>query len=734
MAEQLPEYKATATLEPANIPDFGSAYRQFAATQTTFSEIGSRITQAASTQQAINRGYEEGLNPHGDLLPPISQFDKTFVDSYNQQAHSVLSIQAQKLMNDADLEMSKAPRITPELISRTNNQLSQGLEQILKQAPVQVKSQLQATFASSLLQQNHQYGTKMISQQRKDQTDNIRAGFQVNYKNAYEFAANGDFEGAEKVVAQTKQAGASGVGGNLIDKSEANIAYDTARQAYLNGKNVYEAGKAKKEGKYEEYLKKYADADPKSMGMTIAEKDTAGQAVMNHFAVLDNLSRQDQQLSLARFNVAVAKDPIGSGALLETLRNQVSPIQFEQAQLTYINAVKSFNKSQGDVAQMSAMWGSPEAHARAGTPAVNKTFDSLVERHQKQMEAAGIPTKLEDSQIQVAASAGGKVPVFVNGLENQINSANPNEMESAAYKMHELIEMGAGRAYIGQGGVSEKSQIAADKYMALRSIMPPEEAARQVSDTVLNQTPEMLNMAKEKFANQMTAVAKNIPPTDYALQKIGGFKPSQFVNVGTANTYGAMILDMYSTAFQNSGGDATLAANYTKKMVQENFGETGVNGIPKTTLHPIEKVLGFEGNSDIVPYIQRDIAAHLEKHFGDYKAQFNERKDYVEKNPPFKTNDYWEVVPSEYKNKARVYGNEYDPIKVKHYARDARGKVTENTYDVVITGNSFNWDIGVLTESGLRPMFQMAPYLGVMTYSPSPEIKSQYMKDHKIGE
>ena len=73
------------------------------------SDIGSSIAQTASNTLAENLGYTAGLNPKGDLsLPSFTEFDRNFAKSYQAQAQATLGLQANKLLSDAHIEMSKS--------------------------------------------------------------------------------------------------------------------------------------------------------------------------------------------------------------------------------------------------------------------------------------------------------------------------------------------------------------------------------------------------------------------------------------------------------------------------------------------------------------------------------------------------------------------------------------------------------------------------------------------------
>jgi hypothetical protein len=160
-----------------------------------------------------------------------------------------------------------------------------------------------------------------------------------------------------------------------------------------------------------------------------------------------------------------------------------------------------------------------------------------------------------------------------------------------------------------------------------------------------------------------------------------------------------------------------------KQHVSENYGSTGVNGGEHVTSHPIEKVLGYPENSDVVPFIQQDILNQLGKRFAPLKEAYDKKL----------ANEYWDIVPSDFKNNATLYGHNYAPVQVIRHTR--QGDLSEKTdkYNVVVTGTAFNWDVGVNSGSGVRPLYSIAPYLGSITYTPDKKAIDEAYKKHTLN-
>jgi hypothetical protein len=70
---------------------------------------------------------------------------------------------------------------------------------------------------------------------------------------------------------------------------------------------------------------------------------------------------------------------------------------------------------------------------------------------------------------------------------------------------------------------------------------------------------------------------------------------------------------------------------------------------------------------------------------------------------------------------------------MKRYQR-VQGKITSDTYNVVLMGNARDYDVAVSNGSGMRNIFQLDPKLGILNYSPDVKsIRNNYSKDHKLG-
>lgn len=721
MANQsIPILQRQVSVSQTSTPDFQATTQALAESQNNLSAIGAKVAQTASNTVATQLGYEQGKNPIGDLLPPITEFDKNFVDSYHAEAGATLSLEGQQLLDDAHVQMSKANRLTPELINNTHNQLQAGLNKIANRAPLAVKAKLQEQFSSQVLSQTMQYQEKMIGEQREDQKNTMINALDVATKNAFEHGMNGDVNAANAAAENVKQLARNAAANRFITPEQARVAHESAVQASLNGQYSRMAMQALNQRKYAEFEKTYSETDPKKLGMTNEQWLATGQAFKQQVNFVESLRTQDENLKAQEMMNKIAAAPnLITPTEWQQFTSSVSPLKAEQVNFKYIQAMKAGQSSTLAVDNLVQNWSNPEAQAQATASTKNAGYLKQVNYTVENSARAGNPISHEEAEVQVAAAAGGTIPVFVDGIKNKLHSSNPAFIESAAQQIHLLEQMQAGHAL---QGLNDEDHALYTAYESMRDNRDPITAARDATTAVLNQDPEVEQANKQKWANKISKAisGSSLSPTDFALHSFDIDKQS-FINPATAQVYGTDILNKYKNYYQLLNGDDNSARKLTQKYIDNNYGETGVNGGSYKTMHPIEKVLGFESN-DGVPYIQQDIINQVNQKLVQIKKLYDDKQ----------SNEYWETVPLS-NRKHGIFTTTYDPIQVVRHMRTSSGTKTDK-FNVVLQGNAFdNWDVAIQTNQGLRNLFQVAPYLGIISYVPNAKaIRDSYNKDHQL--
>lgn len=716
MAAAIPIEERHVSAQGSASLDFSSALTNLGEANNNLGAIGASVAQRASNQMAEQLGFEAGKTPTGDLGPDLTDFDKNFKDSYEQQAHATLSTQGDKLLAATHLEISKANRLTPQLIDRNIQQLQMGLTKIADMAPTTIKGKLQEQFDSNVLDTHTKFTEKMIEQQRQEQKETLMNGIDVGVQNALELWRNGDKKGSDAAVQSVIKMAENAHANGFISVEAARVAKQTVEQANRNGQYIYLAMQALNQNKYAEFEKKFSETDAKTLGMTNQQKDATAEAFTKQATFIQSMRQQDENLKAQQMLNQIASNPQAiTGTQWQAFTDSVTPLMAAKVQFKYIQALKSRKQDSLDDDLLQKNWSNPQVFANSKPESINRGFNKSVAYTLQQAQDKGAPISNEQAQVQVAAAAGGEVPVFTKQLKNELHSGNPATMQSAAMKIHELESLQAGHALIG---LNDQDKALYTAFEAFSDSRDPTTAAHDATAAVLNQDPDVQKANKEKWSNMIrTATQGGLNPTSVVMKKFG-MTQSSFINPSMAQVYGSDIMAKYQNFYQLLNGDDNSAQKLTQKYVDDNYGDTGVNGGSFKTLHPLEKVLGFQ-SSDGVPYIQQDVINQMTPKFVDLKKLYDDKK----------SDEYWEVQPLSNKTHG-IFSTTYDPVKVTRHMRNGK----TDSFPVVLQGNAFsNWDVSIQTDTGMRNLYQVAPYLGVISYVPdSKAIMDKYNAEHKL--
>lgn len=720
--ETLPKpYHRQVGIQLPAIPDIQGAVTNYANSTNWMSAVGSHVAGIASNSIAQKLGSDLGKNPKGDIGIPLTDFDKVMQQSYQAQSEATLGLQANKLITDSNLELAKAPRITPDLIAKTSKSVSLGLQNIFKNAPSSIQGGLQAKYANVQLNQGADLTERMIREQKEDRRNNTALAAQMNNEHAYSFGMHGNDKAAQDAIESTKKQSEADVASRLMTPAQAKSNVDAARQSYLSGKMNHEYETAKAAGKGEEYLKSIADKPPSYL--SDADYGSVVQNLMQHVNQQNALRAQDQSLEIAKFNTSVAMNPMAPdmAAKLQNLKNNVSPETFERAQLTYINALKTYNKEQGNVNNALASWNDPSGFARLTEKGVNKAFDMQVGSYVQKRKDQNNPISVDEAEVQVAASAGGRVTVFEKSLENKLLQGNPTNIDSASKQIQLLNDLKAGRVY---DHISPKAKAIATQFLQQRGSMPDSDLARQITDNLsnINSTMEKTldnswNLVLSKAGAAGIGASQSLH--DFALKEVG-LDSSHNDKLG-GNYFGVLygndIYNQLKSNFMTTRGDYNAAKKMTQDYVDQHYGETFINGSEQKSDSPIEKYLGYPGDT-ITPYVQQDLHAQLSKSFEEAK-----------KDSP---NDYWETVPiTTSKSETHGVSSSSRVVEAIRHVTTKEGK-KQFRYPVNLVGRAGNqWDVVVKTPYGNRNLFLVAPHVGVTTYQPNKESIEKNYKANK---
>jgi len=701
--------------ETAAVPDIQGAVSNYAEASNWMSSIGSTIAAKSSSALSQKLGAEAGKNPQGDIGISLTQADVDYEKAYQAQAHATLGLQADKLITDSNVELAKVPRITPELIQRTNNKISLGLQNIIKNAPTEIKSQLEFQYGKLQIAQTADLTERMIREGKQDQAHSNALFTKTSSENAYTFGMKDDEKAGQSAIEAARRSNESLVKSGIIHADDAKTNLDTVKKSYYDGKLAHDYNKARVEKREEKFLSDLADKKvPGYEKLNDLEYQSSIQNLLGYINQQNSLRQQDENLRLTKFKTSVALNPLASDMQfqLQDLKQNVSPEAYEKAQLHYVNAVKEFNQQQDNVNKALTGWNNSGDFARLSDKAINKAFDLQVNGYIQQKQKENNPITVDEAEVQVAASAGGRVPVFEKSLENKLLSGNPANIVSASNQMQMLDNMEQGRVY---AGVSQKAKAIATLFHQQRGSMPDTDLARQITDNLSNVDEKMQKTLDNSWNLILSSkgaggLGSTKPLYKFALDEVGHKSDATLTKPDTkfggnyfAVLYGNDIYNQLNSNFIATRGDYTAAVKMTKDYVDQHYGDTYVNGHRQFTDSPIERYLGYKGN-DVTPYVQEDLKNQLDVAFSKAK-----------KTHP---TDYWETLP--------VKNGVVEAI------RHINGK--QYRYPIKLAGQAGNqWNVVVDTPTGIRSLFLVAPHIGVTMYEPNKEDIDKRFKQRKIN-
>jgi hypothetical protein len=711
----LPEYKG-GNVKPEVIPtpDYQGTLSKYGADTNFLSSLGSTIATQASHAIATKLGGELGKNPVGELSPPITDFDKTLNETYAAQAQATLGIKADQLITDSNLAMAKVPRITPELIARTNQQISLGLQNIFKDAPSSIRSRMEYQYQAQQISQSAQLTTRMIGEQRTDQKNTIDLATKNNNQQAFSSELNGvdlDKDGNSKaalaaVAAVNKQQDSLLATHNNTTPLEVQAAKDAAEISRLAGKQTRLAMIAQKENKLPEFYKSLAD----NKSIPDKYKKQVIDNTLEYMNMQQRLRNDDQNLQSQLMHNRIASGDFPSDSEWAKFQQDVGPYKAEQMRFNLIQAKKSGTSQKIGIDELSNRWGDPEAHANATADIQNATFNKKVAYTMQQNPNLS----KDDAEVQVAVPSGAPIPVLIKSINNKLTSGNPQNIESGHNQIQSLRDMEAGHALIG---LSKQADAIATQFTNRRGSMPDSDLARQITDNILNvdeSKQKILDNAWGKILDKGGAggLGSSKPLYKFALDE-AGIGRKDFGGKYFQVIYGNDIYTQLKANFDASGGDYETAKQMTNDYIKEKYGDTQINGTPQFTDSPIEKTLGYKDDR-VVPFIQQDLLNHLNKEFEKHKDEGT---------------GTWSIMPLAKKGNGILSSN-YAPAEIMRTVKTAKGE-QRFKYPVNLVGRpGGHWDVVVQTPSGPRNFFLVAPNLGIQTYKPNAEAIRKNYNEH----
>jgi len=738
----IPQYKRTTEINAGgNIPDFQSAMEGVAsASWGSVGALGAKVAQSANTEMANQIGINLGKTPHGDLSPPITDFDKTLKESYSAQASATLSLQANDFLYKSQLELANDPNLTLGKIESANSVIKSGLNSVFSQAPSTVRANLENTYNAQLQTQTYNFQNKMLGQQKEKTTDQVNLYAKQAPEVGYNLGKAGNEKGAQSVEQSSTQYFDNAAENGSISKTQAFVNKETVRKSIVLGKLNNEAETAYHNKTYEKFSADLANGVTHKEIPDNERAELLG-AVNSNINQIKNMNQQQENLILGQATEKILIDPsrITDGDMNQW-KEQLSPQNAQNLELTYVKAMIKHKGGQVDAGSYT----SAGSFATLTGDQQNKLFNADVENQIQSANQKGQSLSIGQAQLSSATKAGGAVPSFYKSIQNRIMNGTSQDMEEASAQYRFMMDKGMS----DKVPISDKARVMERAYSNARSSYAPEQAREQALGLFGKSKPEEIEALNNAWADQLSKFKKGGVSDPQIGLNLGGLNASYGLDSGLIHhnyplsnpqVYGQVLLDKFHSYYDASKGDTEVSQQLLKEDVQKSFGQTWVNGKRQTVMYPLEQAAGLP--LDGAPVIQDDIHEHLTFVLKDSKSRFDEGN----------ADSYWSVEPrrnAEQYEEARTEKGGLlfkgmiwpDPVKVTQHFKNGKSE----TYDVVMkegphlaaTTNTNTpyyggWDANIKTKLGDQPLKIADPWDDVVSYRPeAKKLQNKYFDQY----
>lgn len=600
--------------------NYSSAFNNAAMTPTMLGEIGSTVAQTASNALSQKWGYQAGLNPHGDMLPPLTKADQVYQNAYLAQSNNTLSLQINGMMMQANEQLNSAYQLTPGMISEYQKQMAEGTKQILENAPTSVRASLGYQYASQIQSTTHNLTNKLATQNKQKALDHMNAVDKQTDTAIINKAMSGDVDGARVLYEQKKLKNQQQRNAGMMSETQEFTSNESAKVSLYTAQSNAKALEARKAGGkgLEKYLSSLANMSNKPSDLSYDQFNTMGNNTLRFMNHLDSLEQTERNDIVSELNTKLFAGTLNDQDIEEARKSGVlkpSDINTLTAKWNRWQAVHA--GSQNQLLGVSTGFTDTVAYGSASAKKQNEAFNSLTNSI-KQKNPNSIPGQIE---AEVASVAGGPNGAFFKQLTGLSRSAVPAEMAQAS-RMYHIVN---GRSPENLSGLPQETMDNIRAFDAFSELYPGDQntAAAMARNVMMPKTQdqkEANNAAWAEYRNKNLATSSD--RLTYAKKVLSAngffFNPSVLSSTETSNHI-SKILERYTKLFN---GDVEAAKNATQNSVSTIYGETHTNGINEVARLPIEKFTGLGHKSTY--FIQHDAINSLQSQFGEYRKAYDE--------------------------------------------------------------------------------------------------------------
>lgn len=598
---------------PAN---FAQAYDNTALTPTALGELGSVLSNNASMELNKRRGIEAGLNPSGDILPPLTNADKAYADAYQNQSQATLTNQANDLFNKANENMSKLNKITAGSIGEYQKTMTEGLGDILKLAPNDVRASLANQFTGQMQSSTSQYNMRVISQNKAEAVASSNLALSSLNEQVHTAALDGKLDSAAKLFEDSLAMIARGKNGGTYSPSQAQVLGKTAHLNYLSSLEIQKGITARHAGKLDEWYASLADEKSKPDGVSWNEWETVRGNSATYLNGVTSLGNQQQTLIASNGAVDVAQGTMNAEKM-ESYQSQLkeSPKLFNQLQIQYATQLRKSSKDGQSTNFYASNWKNIDSMRSATPQQVDGAFNMLSNMYEKSSEASGNAVSKDEADYQVAANATVPVPTYNKKITSYATSGNPDLMMNALQSYNRLADLPGFKAGIASNNKNAIGTLHSFEHFIEQKLDATRAAnmATLINSDKSDEKTQLINRATSEYLNDVAPTAAKLQ--SWAFNQAGISKTDV---VDDPASVAAAYLGMFKDNMQWVDGNIDVALKMTNKAYQQAWGVSHVNGKPTFGFLPPEKSIGLDEGA--VPLMQLDIAAQVKESIKETNA------------------------------------------------------------------------------------------------------------------
>jgi len=618
-----PTQKLDITTQPKN---WVGAMSELASTPNALADFAVKLGQNAGMQYQTMRGIEAGKTPSGELLPPATDADKAFIQGYSAQAQQTLGLQTQQLFNQGLTEINKTYKLSNQQISAYSENMQQGLQKILEQAPYTIRTDLANQYSeqiqtnvfrlnNQLLNQQKQEGREQASLYIKDQLNQI-TNTTMTGGNAQTILQN--------TLKNINQKEASG----LFSATEAQTQRDAVKQQFFGdvlSKGAIEAYNRKEQ---EAYLSSLT-VTPKQVGgvdISYAEFDKARNLAANNLVQYHRFTDSQQNLLAQQFKLKYESTGLDSYDMA-VMKNSLQPQQFNDVYGFILNRERTKSKENNRQSFLLSNASNIDIVSTATPKEKDSLFAGKVQQIKNEAAYNNKNISDDEAEFQAATLIPTQIPIYNKKLAGRMLNGTAEQAINAANLIEKMEMSGFGNRLDDEvGGNGRASKL----YTAIRENLPynsPEDAVAKAR-AIVNPTEDQKNrylVAAEKWqTNHSTAasksqVAKKLTNIGFVDKRFGGvtIPDEASLNAGIANA-------IYNNI--KYYGDEDMAMEDVKRGLARNYGISYANGSPQYMYMPPEMLAEKHGKPAAI-LVQDNVYKNVSMMVDNMKAIFDQNKN-----------------------------------------------------------------------------------------------------------